>query len=324
MIFAWSIFSSIGILVARFLRHLDGKWLPAHATFQIITIILALAGFSLGVAISSLANSVGHFKTSHQISGLLITIVTVLQGVFGGIIHRLYKPDLSSRPWRNAIHIHIGLGLFFGAPLTIWLQLQKYASEFVKTAFLVWSITISLVFLVLGMWKYKIDRKRERERRRSYHDDGEEWSEIYLEKAAEAVKNDHGMHRSHEPDFSRARSSPSISPEQEKPMFRDPFKHSESLPPPPRDSPRNSIRRSTSPTHKRTKSEGFKASDLDNDARIGSRTLVQGISQEAVPDLPSMSPAYAIPRIPVDSRPDSYAVGAAPVGGNTKAGQLGN
>lgn len=83
MTLAWLLFFGSGILIARFFKSLLGTWFYHHVWMQLAGLILMIAGF-----VAVLVHFDGKFEPGvHQILGVLVFSMTLLQTIVGLISH---------------------------------------------------------------------------------------------------------------------------------------------------------------------------------------------------------------------------------------------
>lgn len=102
------------------------KWVKSHQLIQIIgTGGLTLAGFGLAVAAVAIAGE-RQFGGSHQVLGLVITIIIFVQMAAGIWVHRTYDPKRVRRPARNWGHMIMGMGILVAAYVNLFLGVHRW------------------------------------------------------------------------------------------------------------------------------------------------------------------------------------------------------
>ncbi|CAB1105175.1 unnamed protein product [Ectocarpus sp. CCAP 1310/34] len=80
MVLGWTLCFPMGILFARFSRSFKGLGFPAHRVLQSLGSLLVIAGFVVSVIFTE-DEGLEHFKETHQINGLILTVFIGLQVV---------------------------------------------------------------------------------------------------------------------------------------------------------------------------------------------------------------------------------------------------
>ncbi|CAD6588635.1 MAG: hypothetical protein CYPHOPRED_004472, partial [Cyphobasidiales sp. Tagirdzhanova-0007] len=149
---AWMIISPLAILVATYGRGWR-HWVKAHQLLQtVLTTLLTLIAVILGcVAVKQ--HNTKHWSSSHQKIGLVILIVLVVQGVLGAYNHHKYSPDRTKKPWRNIVHIILGIGLtalgFAQVRLGMPLYFKRYGDITPKGVLGIYGLLVGVISLAL-------------------------------------------------------------------------------------------------------------------------------------------------------------------------------
>ncbi|KAK0385005.1 hypothetical protein NLU13_7483 [Sarocladium strictum] len=130
-----------------------GGWVRAHALNQTIAMIFVLAGFGLGVATSFTYQRSMHFKSYHQIVGIIVVAFILAQFTIGFLHHKKFKdtqhPTIYGKVhvWLGRIIIFLGvLNAFFG--LTFALN-RRYGIVLAGL----------MIFIILGVFAATIGRR---------------------------------------------------------------------------------------------------------------------------------------------------------------------
>ncbi|RYP62397.1 hypothetical protein DL770_009596 [Monosporascus sp. CRB-9-2] len=102
MVFCFAGMYPFGILILRL-----GNWVRWHAINQGIALFLVFIGFGLGIRISGVYNRSKNFNTAHQVIGILVLVVVVVQFALGFMHHRVYK---KTQQTTKMAPIHVWLG----------------------------------------------------------------------------------------------------------------------------------------------------------------------------------------------------------------------
>ncbi|KAJ3115700.1 hypothetical protein HDU96_000179 [Phlyctochytrium bullatum] len=159
MFVAWGVAPFVGIFIARYLKDALGVWwFRLHVFFLfIVTMLLTVAGFF----IRFLTKTPPHFKSNHEIIGLVVVIGAIVQCVLGVVSDRLYSPARHSAPSCDQVHWWLGRGLVILGIVNIFLGIDRYnivtplepASNGFYIAFGVWVGLWGAAFVV-GQWKW--------------------------------------------------------------------------------------------------------------------------------------------------------------------------
>ncbi|KAK0557566.1 hypothetical protein OC846_000354 [Tilletia horrida] len=146
---AWMGFVAAGILIGRFRYFYADSWLKIHRAVQLFGLVLIVIGFALGwQAVES--QGATHFAASHNLYGLVMFILVIIQACWGQIGRLIYRAK--GIRLQNYGHILLGVVLFFGMSLhQIRLGFQTWAWQaptWVPDIFFpVWFAVILLAFL---------------------------------------------------------------------------------------------------------------------------------------------------------------------------------
>lgn len=169
MLIAWVLLVPAGILVARFGR-LAYTWFPAHRAIQAVAILFVLIGFFLAVGAIQ-RGSGSHFDGRHQKLGLSTTILVVVQGISGQVVH-VYKRKLRAagkKPSRliGLAHIVVGLTTFGLAIATISTGFSAWdwwgAPSWTSIPIWVWAAVLAVVYFVAAAVLVPKELRKERD-----------------------------------------------------------------------------------------------------------------------------------------------------------------
>ncbi|KAI8906909.1 hypothetical protein EDD86DRAFT_192687, partial [Gorgonomyces haynaldii] len=121
MFLAWGLFPFFGIYAARFSKK-SPVWFKIHIASFTLTFLATVAGFLLVF----LFNTPPHFKSWHEIIGLIVCIGMVFQIVLGIYIDRTFDAERGTIPIRDKIHWVLGRLLFFAGLVAIITGMQQY------------------------------------------------------------------------------------------------------------------------------------------------------------------------------------------------------
>ncbi|KAL9239668.1 hypothetical protein vseg_013970 [Gypsophila vaccaria] len=146
----WGILMPIGAIVARYFRQWDPIWFYAHTGIQIISFLLGLVGFVLGLVLQGLINAQ---VTRHRNLGITIFILGCLQ-----VMALLFRPEKGSkmRKYWNLYHHNAGKILvvlaisntFYGIRLG-----QENGNWYGTYIVIVVLLSASTVFLEIKLWR---------------------------------------------------------------------------------------------------------------------------------------------------------------------------
>jgi len=150
MLLAWSLFSVVGIFIARYLKtEMKFWWFYIHIILQVIASGLTIAGFILIVYYYQ-SHGLKHFDGFHQILGLIVVIVAVGQPFIGWLADKLFDKNRTQVPWfPDKIHWYVGAFLAVFGIINVWIGLSLYcASTTAITFFCVAFLVITITYLV--------------------------------------------------------------------------------------------------------------------------------------------------------------------------------
>jgi hypothetical protein len=114
-ILGWGIFIPIGVIIARYFRHLDPMWYYSHTIIQTIGFIVGFSGIICGFVLNNHINP--NDINTHRALGIFILLLGCLQVV--AFIARP-KKDTKSRKYWNWYHFTVGRVLIFLAAINIF------------------------------------------------------------------------------------------------------------------------------------------------------------------------------------------------------------
>ncbi|KIM84247.1 hypothetical protein PILCRDRAFT_404853 [Piloderma croceum F 1598] len=159
MISAFLLIFPLGYLMLRFWDSVRYHW-----WVQSVGVCVVLVGAGTGVYESRLFNKSKSFQSAHQITGLVISSLLLLQWTLGYIHHKQY-PQRHRRTWITYTHLILGPSLLLTALINGFLGF-KFADASNRTViFYVIVVGVNMI-LVGGVMVCKLKRKK-RERRLS-------------------------------------------------------------------------------------------------------------------------------------------------------------
>ncbi|RDX98159.1 Cytochrome b561 and DOMON domain-containing protein, partial [Mucuna pruriens] len=158
---SWGILMPIGVMLARYLKILDGvgpTWFHLHRACQSIAFLIGIAGFGTGLYIGN------HYKihnASHRCVGITIMCLAFIQ-VCDATCLRAKKDDKYRIIW-NIFHYMVGYATI---ALSMWNVLKGFdivdAHNFWKNSYV--SIIISLIMILVILevitWIWECNKKR--------------------------------------------------------------------------------------------------------------------------------------------------------------------
>jgi len=146
MIIAWGILAFFGQYFARYFKRTKGWWFRIHVAVMTLCFIFTIVGFAL--IISYVTDTDGsQFKDVHQVFGIVIVFLTILQPNLGVIIDRLYNPKRKYVPIPDFIHHWIGRFVYVLAIVNIGLGLNLYCVTSIAIGFYVAAVFVFLVLI---------------------------------------------------------------------------------------------------------------------------------------------------------------------------------
>jgi hypothetical protein len=119
MVIAWCALLFTGSFFARYLKVLTTAWFKIHVALQTVGTALVLASFII------IFIFIGQFTMgAHQIIGIVIFGLTMLQPFLGLIADRLFDPSRSKAPAQDQIHWWIGRFLLVLSVVNIFLGID--------------------------------------------------------------------------------------------------------------------------------------------------------------------------------------------------------
>ncbi|KAI8906961.1 hypothetical protein EDD86DRAFT_228437 [Gorgonomyces haynaldii] len=143
MFLAWGLFPFFGIYAARFSKK-SPVWFKIHIASFTLTFLATVAGFLLVF----LFNTPPHFKSWHEIIGLIVCIGMVFQIVLGIYIDRTFDAERGTIPIRDKIHWVLGRLLFFLGLITIVTGMQQYHEGGQRVNSVLWWLFV--IWVVVG------------------------------------------------------------------------------------------------------------------------------------------------------------------------------
>jgi hypothetical protein len=120
MVIAWCALLFTGSFFARYLKVLTTAWFKIHVALQTVGVAMVLAGFIIIFVF------LGQFTMgAHQVIGLVIFGLTMLQPFLGLIADRLFDPSRSKAPAQDQIHWWVGRFLLVLAVVNIFLGIDE-------------------------------------------------------------------------------------------------------------------------------------------------------------------------------------------------------
>jgi Eukaryotic cytochrome b561 len=164
MFFAWAVVVPFMSILARF-KWRDW-WFPLHKYGQTGAVGLALAAFG-GIVYVVQAEKNQHFSSVHEIMGLVVICLAVLQPVLGVWADKVYDPNRHAAPlFPDGFHALFGWLLYVGSQVTIVLGLILFlGSKYMQSPwFIAAAVWIGLVFVVLLVvtGKNEVERARKK------------------------------------------------------------------------------------------------------------------------------------------------------------------
>jgi uncharacterized membrane protein YidH (DUF202 family) len=125
MFLAWIIFSPAAIFIARYMKSSLGVWwFRSHVGFLSMAVIFTIISFALAVTVTS---SDDHFKDPHNLIGLIIFIMAILQSALGHFIDKMFDPNRREIPWYDKLHWWMGRFLFLFAIANVLYGIYIFA-----------------------------------------------------------------------------------------------------------------------------------------------------------------------------------------------------
>lgn len=154
MFVAWGVFSFTGIFIARYLKaRLGIWWFRSHVATMMVTFLLTIIAFGLIVSITG-----KHFKSLHQILGLIVLILLFFQSVLGQVINLMWRPGRDTVPIRDMLHWYLGRFLQLLAIVTMFTGLVLKQVSLVY--YILYGVSIGAVLIGFGVAEYLIGPKQ--------------------------------------------------------------------------------------------------------------------------------------------------------------------
>ena len=136
--------------------------LRTHGAIQLLAVVLLVIGLPLGVVISGRLQ--GHFTYAHQILGIVIFGLVILQAFNGTLNHLIYRSrGLTSRPWWNYVHIWTGRVIVLVGVVNVGLGLMLPYTEVATKWAIVWwvlAFVFVLIMMTAGYWSRTLFRRQ--------------------------------------------------------------------------------------------------------------------------------------------------------------------
>jgi hypothetical protein len=159
MILAWIVFSPIGTLFARYLKHIGPPWFKTHRGLQIAAVVLTILGFIIIMAAGVKYSDLQDKSKCHALYGILVitfSIIQILLGVLRNIISGEHTEQHAhgERRWIfNWLHKTNGAFLFAFAIFTVHAGLTVFEKGWVvdpgPSLLIVWAIIVVVFGLIL-------------------------------------------------------------------------------------------------------------------------------------------------------------------------------
>ncbi|KAH8909415.1 CBD9-like protein [Coniochaeta sp. PMI_546] len=137
----------LGIILLRVVHKV--RW---HAVNQSLALVGIVVGAGVGIYDSTRYNRSKSFNTAHQVVGLLVTILMVVQFVLGFIHHRMYKQTLQATKFAP-VHVWLGRILIIASAVVAFLG---FPLALTKNGDIILAVVVALVTAVLTcliLWK---------------------------------------------------------------------------------------------------------------------------------------------------------------------------
>ena len=153
----------IGIFGAKFKKVFKGNWYNIHAIGERLATFLMLAGFVIAVVSVAIDDDAEHFKEPHQIGGLIVFVLMLIQGIAG-----TFRPAASIGDgmktkqrafWERG---HKGMGYFtwlFGQ-IVLFSGLYNYIDEALGLAQIGWVILVIIIYVGFLFKSYRDNKGR--------------------------------------------------------------------------------------------------------------------------------------------------------------------
>jgi len=181
MIFAWILFVSTGILLARYFktswpnRKICGKpiWFVVHRALMSTVVVLTIIAFILILVYES-GNWIPRDEQmpfAHSIIGILVIIFAIIQPIMA--IFRC-KPDAQYRFIFNYVHAIVGLTAFILSIVAIFIAM--FFQEFTFTVNNVWGIVVAwicwlpIIFFIFWLIEFHFHKESTEEKNIEFHD----------------------------------------------------------------------------------------------------------------------------------------------------------
>ncbi|KAK9765871.1 hypothetical protein K7432_005455 [Basidiobolus ranarum] len=150
MFIAWAAFAPFGVFIARYFKWrlpTWDKWFIVHRGVMFGGVaVFTITAIVLGIILSE----GNHFKTSHQIIGLVVLLAMACQIVLGFVMNKLWKPNRPKSPWYEHMHQWLGRSTVLLAWVNIGLGLKLVtASKVLVGLYIAW-VCLILIGFVFG------------------------------------------------------------------------------------------------------------------------------------------------------------------------------
>ncbi|KAK4168211.1 hypothetical protein QBC43DRAFT_296882 [Cladorrhinum sp. PSN259] len=144
----------LGVIFLRVMCRV--RW---HAVNQSLALVGIVIGAGLGIYDSMRYNRSKKFNTAHQIIGLLVTILMVVQFFLGFVHHRIYKQTHQTTRFAP-IHVWLGRIVIVVAVVVAFLGFPLALSENGQIILAVVVVIVAIVTVSLLVWKWYSGRRQ--------------------------------------------------------------------------------------------------------------------------------------------------------------------
>jgi hypothetical protein len=122
---------------------------------------MSVSQFALGLVIAVKTEGT-HFKSFHEILGLIIVILAVGQTILGQVIDKLFDPNRSAIPWYDKLHWRLGRFLFAISTVNVFLGILKYDNA-IALSMGVYGAFLGLSFIVFVVAQLRLGQSHHQE-----------------------------------------------------------------------------------------------------------------------------------------------------------------
>lgn len=157
MLLAWAILVPSGIVVARYFKHIGHAWYVAHASLQMVAMLISVASFAY-VVYNKYPNisvlSTNPVVVAHAVFGFTVVPVgAVVMPVLGKLADLYWRADRTSTPvFPDRIHWYLGRLLYVMALCNVIMGFLIYQA--------VWLILVLIITLIFGAFVGFLERRR--------------------------------------------------------------------------------------------------------------------------------------------------------------------